>query len=132
MKLSKRTKKARTISIIFCILHFLCIFAPLAYYVPYGFITGETKEKVVMSFSIIFSIVLAVISIVVDVRTRAGLQKTMLWGLILGVMICLEQAKDFIVIMAIVSIVDELIITHIQEHYANVYKTNKEIDRRFE
>ena len=85
-----------------------------------------------MSFSIIFSIVLAVISIVVDVRTRAGLQKTMLWGLILGVMICLEQAKEFIVIMAIVSIVDELIITHIQEHYANVYKTNKEIDRRFE
>ena len=85
-----------------------------------------------MSFSIIFSIVLAVISVVVDVRTRAGLQKTMLWGLILGVMVCLEQAKDFIIIMAIVSIIDELIITHIQEHYANVYKTNKEIDRRFE
>ena len=127
---SDRTKQCRTLKNVFGLLHFLCLFGPLLYFIPYGYVTGETVEKIGMSFTIIASVVLAVISILVSVTARAGLHRCIMWILISGVLICLKEIQVFIWIMAITSILDELIFTKVRDHYKAALISNKEIDRR--
>lgn len=127
---SERTKQCRTLKNVFGFLHFLCLFGPLLYFIPYGYVTGETVEKICMSFTIILSVVLAVISILVSVTARAGLHRCIMWALVIGVLFCLQEIKVFIYIMAITSILDELVFTKIRDHYKAALISNKEIDRR--
>lgn len=127
---SDRTKQCRLLKIIFGFLHFLCLFGPLLYFIPYGYVTGETVEKIGMSFTIIASVILAVISILVSVTARAGLHRCIMWILITGVLFCLKEIQVFIWIMAITSILDELIFTKLKDHYKTALISNKEIDRR--
>lgn len=128
--ISDRTKQCRTLKNIFGLLHFLCLFGPLLYFIPYGYITGETVEKIGMSFTVIISVVLAVISIIISAIHRAGLHRCIMWVLISGVLFCLKEIQTFIWIMAITSILDELIFTKVRDHYKAALISNKEIDRR--
>ena len=127
---SDRTKQCRTLKNVFGLLHFLCLFGPLLYFIPYGYITGETVSKVGMSFTIILSVILAVISILVSVTARAGLHRCIMWVLISGVLFCLKEIQVFIWIMAVTSILDELVFTKLRDHYKAALISNKEIDRR--
>lgn len=127
---SERTKQCRTLKNIFSILHFLALFGPLLYFIPYGYITGETVEKIGMSFTVIVSVILAVISILVSVTARAGLHRCIMWILIAGVLFCLQEIQIFIWIMCITSVLDELIFTKVRDHYKTALISNKEIDRR--
>ena len=127
---SDRTKQCRTLKNVFGLLHFLCLFGPLLYFIPYGYITGETVSKIGMSFTIILSVILAVISILVSVTARAGLHRCIMWVLISGVLFCLKEIQVFIWIMAITSILDELVFTKVRDHYKAALISNKEIDRR--
>lgn len=127
---SDKTKQCRTLKNVFGLLHFLCLFGPLLYFIPYGYITGGTVSKIGMSFTIILSVVLAVISILVSVTARAGLHRCIMWVLISGVLFCLKEIQVFIWIMAITSILDELVFTKVRDHYKAALISNKEIDRR--
>lgn len=127
---SDRTKQCRNRKNFFGLLHFLCLFGPLLYFIPYGYITGETVSKIGMSFTIILSVILAVISILVSVTARAGLHRCIMWVLISGVLFCLKEIQVFIWIMAITSILDELVFTKVRDHYKAALISNKEIDRR--
>ena len=127
---SDRTKQCRTLKNVFGLLHFLCLFGPLLYFIPYGYITGEAVSKIGMSFTIILSVILAVISILVSVTARAGLHRCIMWVLISGVLFCLKEIQVFIWIMAITSILDELVFTKIRDHYKAALISNREIDRR--
>lgn len=127
---SDRTKQCRTLTTVFGLLHFLCLFGPLLYFIPYGYITGETVSKIGMSFTVILSVILAVISLLVSVTARAGLHRCIMWILISGVLFCLKEIQVFIWIMAITSILDELVFTKIKDYYKAALISNKEIDRR--
>ena len=87
---SERTKQCKKMKNIFGLLHLLCLFGPLLYFIPYGYITGETVQKIGMSFTIILSAILIVISILVSVTARAGLHRCIMWVLISGVLFCLQ------------------------------------------
>lgn len=130
MKASDRTKQCRNRKNIFGLIHFLCLFGPLLYFIPYGYITGETVSKIGMSFTIIVSIMLAAISMFIGVAHKAGLHRCILWVLIAGVLICLSEVKTFIWIMAITSILDELVFVRLKDYYKAALISNKEIDRR--
>lgn len=127
---SDRTKSCKFKKNLFSFLHFLCLFGPLLYFIPYGYATGATVEKIAMSFTIIASVVLAFISIIVSVTARAGLQRCVMWILITGVLFTLKEIQVFIWIMAATSIVDELVFTKLKDHYKAALISNKEIDRR--
>jgi hypothetical protein len=127
---SDRTKQCRALKNVFGVFHFLCLFGPLLYFIPYGYATGETVEKIGMSFTVIASVILAVISILVSVTARAGLHRCIMWILITGVLFTLKEIQVFIWIMAITSILDELIFTKVRDHYRAALISNKEIDRR--
>ena len=128
---SKRTKQCRRRKIIFSILHFLCVFGPFIYFIPYGYITGEIGNKVVMSFSVVTCLILTVISVITDIKHRAGLHRIILWGLITGVLFCLNEVKTFIYIMAVTSIIDELVFVKLKDYYKTAEISNKEMDRRY-
>jgi hypothetical protein len=106
------------------------MFGPLLYFIPYGYITGVTVAKIGMSFTIILSVVLAAISALVGVASRAGLHRCILWALMAGVLFCLKEVEVFIWIMCGTSILDELVFTKLKDYYASALISNKELDRR--
>lgn len=126
---SKRTKKATIACIILSILHALCLLGPFLYYLPAAFIAGEIVEKISLGLSTILCIVLALISLVVDTRHKAGLHKSIIWVLILAITLSFAHIRPFIYIMAGVSILDELILVPLKEHFRAIKITNKEIDK---
>lgn len=126
---SKRTKNARVAHIIFSILHFICLLGPFFYFIPAAFIAGEVVQKLALGLTTILALVFAAISLLVDVKHRAGLHRSILWILVLGLLMSLAAIKPFIWIMAIASIVDELVFVKLAEHFKTVKNTNKEIDK---
>lgn len=127
---SDRTKQCKILTTIFGVLHFLCLFGPLLYFVPYGYATGAVVEKIAMSFTVIASVILALISVLVSVTARAGLHRCIMWILITGVLFTLQEIQVFIWIMAVTSILDELVFTKVRDHYKAALISNREIDRR--
>lgn len=128
--MSERTKQCRFLKNLFGLLHFLCLFGPLLYFVPYGYVTGETVQKVALSMTVIVSVVLAVISLIVGVTAKAGLHRCVMWFLIAGVLFCLKEVQVFIWIMCVTSILDELVFVKLRDYYKAALISNKEIDRR--
>lgn len=127
---SERTKNCGRLALLFGILHFICLFGPLMYFIPYGFYTGTEVQKISLGMTVIASIVLAVFSIVADVKHRGGLHRTIMWVLIAGVLFCLTEIKTFIWIMAITSVIDELVFVKLRNYYKTALIANKEIDKR--
>lgn len=125
-----RTKQCKNRKNLFSILHLICLFGPFLYFIPYGYITGEVTQKICMSFSVILSMLFAVFSIIIDAKQRAGLHRCILWILIIGVLFCLKEIQAFIWIMAITSIIDELVFTRLADYYKTALISNKELDRR--
>lgn len=130
MMKSKRTCTLSKRKHLFGFLHFLCLFGPLFYFIPYGYITGETAEKVGMSFSLIVTTIILLVSIVIDSTHRAGLHKTMLWVLVIGCMITLDKVRGFVYILAVVSILDELLFSPLLHSTRSKLVASKEIDKR--
>lgn len=130
MKKSARTLQCRNVVSWMNVLHFLCLFGPLLYYIPHAFVCGEPGQKLCLSLLSIVALCLGLLMIIIDASKRAGFAKTIMWILVLGIAICLEQAKIFICIMAVVAIIDELIIVRIRDKYKTALAANKEIDRR--
>ena len=127
---SERTKQCQRRKTLFSVLHFLCLFGPLLYFIPYAYYTGEIVQKIALSFTLIVSVILCVISIVIAATHRAGLHRTILWLLMIGVLFCLQEIKSFIYLMAITSIIDEMVFVKVRDHYKAALISNKEIDRR--
>lgn len=127
---SERTKQCKKLSILFTVLHFLCLFGPLLYFVPYAFIEGNTGHKLALSLFLIIALCLSVFAIISEAKTRGGLAKSIMWILIIGISICLKEVETFVYIMAGVSILDELFIVRLNNKYKDAYAANREIDRR--
>lgn len=127
---SKRTKQCTGLYILFTVFHFLCLFGPLLYFVPYAYCAGTVGQTLALSLFLIVALCLSVFAIIGDAKTRGGLFKSMMWLLIIGVSICLQEVQIFIYIMAAVALIDELLIVKLRDHYKNAASANREIDRR--
>ena len=130
MKNSKRTKFCRLMKFIFGFLHFLCLLGPFLYFIPHALIVGEVASKITLTLSCVVSMILAATSLVIDQTHRAGLYRSITWILIAGILFCLASVREFIFIMAIASVLDELVFVKIKNHYSAALISNKEIDRR--
>jgi uncharacterized membrane protein YhaH (DUF805 family) len=134
VKPSKRTQHCRKMYWIFNLAHFLALFGPFAYYIPYCFIKGENTEKIAVGLSVLTSIILLVMAFIIDVKHRNGLNKTAFWILILGVIYVLNSVNITILvcIMAVISIIDELVFIKLRDLFMAKLNANKEIDRRLD
>jgi len=100
------------------------------YFIPYGFILGTPVQKICMSFSLIASVVVLAISTLISATARAGLHRTILWLVLIGLMFTLKEIAVLIYIMAAASILDELIFCPLKDKYKDAFRANQEIDRR--
>lgn len=130
--MNKRTKQCRNLVTLFNVLHFLCLFGPFLYYIPSAFVEGQPGEKLALSLAMVVALILAIFTLLADAATRGGLAKTIMWALVLGVCICLPQVETFVYIMAAISILDELVVVKLRNHYKTALVANKEMDRRGE
>ena len=128
---SKITKHYQTSHIICCILHFLCIFGPVLYYIPEAFkCASNTVEKSCLSLSLVIALVFTLMMVFCDLKYRAGIVKSIMWITILGITLCLPAIKTMIIAMAVISIIDEIFIVRLKDSTKAKLIANKEIDKR--
>lgn len=130
MAASERTKKCRAMTVIMSILHFLCLFGPLLGYLGYAFAIGTEVTKVSLGIVAVAAVILIVAALLFDQVHRQGLYKTAFWSVIGILILFLKYATPFVLTLSIVSIIDELVIVRVRDHYKAALLANKEIDKR--
>ena len=130
MAASERTKQCRTGKFIFSILHFLALFGPFLYFIPYCFAVGEVSSKIVIGLAVSVAIIMCIMALVIDQVHKQGLFKSSFWVLVAGVTLVLNNIAPFIYIMAGVSLLDELLFVRMRDSYSAKLLANKEIDKR--
>ena len=104
-------------------------FLPLFIYVIMGYVDVEIEEskKVVLSFTLIAAVVLAVYNLLAKKHLRS-----VVWILLLGVYYAVQKIELLLLLMAICTIIDEFIVEPLVKRYKFKYKANREIDDRME
>ena len=125
MAKSDITKKYQRLAILFHALSILVLVAPLAYYTIYGFINGETTEKLTLGITFVIACILLVINVLFKYHIRSTI-----WILVLGIYFCIDSIMPLLLMVAIGTILDEFVLTPLYKSYHNKCTINKEIDKR--
>lgn len=125
MAKSKTTKHNKTAYIICSIVSFLLSWAPILIYGLVSFGVGETTEKLVLSFGFLSAIVLAVLSFLTKMRFKSAL-----WVILVGISFALSNIQTMLIIVAVCSLLDELVMEPLAKKFKNRYIINAEIDKR--
>ena len=125
--MSTMTKKYKRLSILTFLLSALCSLCPIFIYVIKAFVDNDVQAVNKYTLGIMCSVALVVtlINIVAKLHLRC-----IPWILLLGIYLCLKNITALLVIMAITTIIDELILTPLHKSFKNKYTINKEIDKR--
>ena len=125
--MSTMTNKYKKLSILTFLLSTICSLCPILIYVIKAFVANDVKEVNKYTLGIMCSVALVVtlINIVAKLHLRC-----IPWILLLGIYVCLKDITSLLIIMAITTIIDELILTPLHKSFKNKYTINKEIDKR--
>ena len=125
--MSTMTQKYKKLSILTFLLSAICSLCPILIYVLKAFIDKDVQEVNKYTLGIMCSVALVVtlINIVAKLHLRC-----IPWILLLGIYVCLKDITALLVIMAITTIIDELILMPLHKSFKNKYTINKEIDKR--
>ena len=108
---TKKTKRIRNLMLFFSL---LCSFGPLIYYLAISFsIVESTAKKCVLGVSFIVC-----------------LMRSPLFVVLLTLYYVIGSIGQVIIVVSIGVILDEFIFSPLYRHYRDLYKINKEIDRR--
>lgn len=123
--MSTITKKYKRLSSIFGLLSILCTVAPVTYFTVLGFVNGEIRNKVTLGCTLMLCLVLVVINIIKKENLRSPV-----YIMILGIYMCLDNLLSLFLIMAITTMLDEMVFTPLHRMYKNRAIINREIDKR--
>ena len=125
--MSTMTNKYKKLSILTFLLSTICSLCPILIYVIKAFVDNDVKEvnKYTLGIMCSVALVITLINIVAKLHLRC-----IPWILLLGIYVCLKDITSLLVIMAITTIIDELILTPLHKSFKNKYIINKEIDKR--
>lgn len=121
------TQKYKKLSILTFLLSAICSLCPILIYVLKAFIDKDVQEvnKYTLGIMCSVALVITLINIVAKLHLRC-----IPWILLLGIYVCLKDITALLVIMAITTIIDELILMPLHKSFKNKYTINKEIDKR--
>lgn len=125
MNKSNSTKKNASLSYLFLWLSILVTIIPILVYCVIGFINGEVHQKLTLGISITVALLLVGVNVIFKYHLRS-----ILWILVLGIYICIQNIMPLLLIVAIGTIVDEFIFTPLHKKYKERYTINYEIDKR--
>lgn len=123
--MSAITKKYKRLSFIFGLLSILCTVVPVTYFTVLGFINGDIRNKVTLGCTLMLCLVLVVINIIKKENLRSPV-----YIMILGIYMCLDNLLSLFLIMAITTMLDEMVFTPLHRMYKNRAIINREIDKR--
>ena len=124
---TKITTRYKNLTILTFWLSVLLTLCPILIYVARAFISSEVQSvnKYTLGIMCSVALIVTIINIVAKLRLRC-----IPWILLLGIYICLKEITSLLVIMAITTIIDEMIITPLHKSLKNKYIINKEMDKR--
>lgn len=125
--MSTMTSKYKKLSILTFLLSTICSLCPIVIYVIKAFVDSDVKEvnKYTLGIMCSVALVITLINIVAKLHLRC-----IPWILLLGIYVCLKDITALLVIMAITTIIDELILVPLHKSFKSKYTINKEIDKR--
>ena len=124
---SKYTKKARFWLWFYRILDAVCLVTPLLIYVIIALCGGAVvAAKVAVVSTVMIAIILTVFNIIAQKKLRCPI-----WIMLIGLFIAIkEYLLPLIVILAITSILDDLVFTPLIGYYKTKLISNKAMDER--
>ena len=124
--ITKTTKQAKGLFILFMAMSILCNVAPLAAYTIAAYCAGAlVAEKVMLTTTVFIVLIMTAVAFI-----NKTAMKSRIWILLLGLYMCLDNFITPLLIIGICQIVDEWIATPLQRHFRNKYTINKEMDKR--
>ena len=125
--MSTMTNKYKKLSILTFLLSAMCSLCPILIYVLKAFIDKDVQEvnKYTLGIMCSVALIVTIINIVAKLHLRC-----IPWILLLGIYLCLKNITALLVIMAITTIIDEMILMPLHKSFKNKYTINKEIDKR--
>lgn len=124
---SKYTRDARFKLWLFRILDWICLGLPIIIYVIVA-LTGDglVAQKVAVVATTMVAIILTVVNIIAQKRLRCPI-----WIILIGLFIAIKQyLLPLIIILAITSILDDLVFTPLISYYRTKLIANKAMDER--
>ena len=128
MASSKFTKKSRTLLWTWRLIDWLCLFAPRIIYLIIGLVNDNvtTGGKVTLVAMLFIAIILTVINVVAQKHLRCPI-----WVLLIGIYVAMEKyLMPLVIILAITSILDDLVFTPIIHYYYTQTVASKTMDKR--
>lgn len=125
--MSTMTDKYKRLSIITFLLSSICSICPILIYVFKAFIDSDVKEanKYTLGLMCSLAVIVTLINIIAKLHLRC-----IPWILLLGIYVCLKDITTLLIIMAVTTIIDELILVPMHKSFKSKYTINKEIDKR--
>lgn len=123
--MSDITKKYKALYWVFAILSFCLTFVPFFVYLAIGYLQATTAQKVVMSALTIAAIIISLIGIFSKYTFRG-----VGYIIIIALYISLAKVAIPILIIAICTIIDELIVCPLKKNFREKFRINREIDKR--
>lgn len=125
MKCSELTQKYRRGYWATLIISWIVTFSPIVAYTIIGFSQGTTGQKFALGIMLTMALALGVINVLKKLSLRSTT-----WLMVLGISICLNKITDLLIVMAVTTIIDELVIVPINRYCREKLSINKEIDKR--
>lgn len=128
MATSKFTKKSRALLWTWRVIDWLCLFAPLIIYLIIGLSNNNvtTGAKVTLVAMLFLALILTAINVIAQKHLRCPI-----WVLLIGLYVAMDKyLMPLIIILAITSILDDLIFTPLIHYYYTQTVASKTIDKR--
>ena len=117
----KYKKKAR----FYNFLSFFITVVPILIYVVIGFMEGTIGQKITLGMCLVAVIILVILNLLFKHIPRCGV-----WIILAGLAYACNSIVPLLLIMAITTALDELVLSPLTKKYKNLYTINKEIDKR--
>ena len=128
MATSAFTKQSRTLLWTWRIIDWLCLFAPLLIYLIIGLASNNvtTGAKVSLVATLFLALILTAINVIAQKHLRCPI-----WILLIGLYIAMDKyLMPLIIILAITSVLDDLLFTPLIHYYYTQTVASKTIDKR--
>ena len=125
---SKFTKKSRTLLWTWRIIDWICLFLPLIIYLVIGLASNSvtTGAKVSLVAMLFLALILTAINVIAQKHLRCPI-----WVMLIGLYIAMDKyLMPLIIILAITSILDDLVFTPLIHYYYTQTVASKTIDKR--
>ena len=117
----KYKKKAR----FYNFLSFFITVVPILIYVVIGFMEGTIGQKITLGMCLVAVVILVILNLLFKHIPRCGV-----WIILAGLAYACNSIVPLLLIMAITTALDELVLSPLAKKYKNLYTINKEIDKR--